>query len=689
VVDISCSLEVYAQPALSADGEKVLVGSGDGNIYAWNYFIGPEQSTGAWGPLSLCDSAACSIYSSATIDGTTAYVGVGAKDSNVGAVHALSTIDGKPLWVYNIDIGQVWASPTVRAGVVYAAAQGGSVHAISAINGTKIWATPLGTSVVASPAVSPDGSTVYAAVEDAGGGGHVYALAAATGAQLWNVAFGGTENSVTATALVLSSDGGTLFVGSGASACSLYALDTVKEAMKWANGLPLSCPSGSGLFTMSKAVLSPGSETLYVNVAHTLHAVKASTATPSIAWSQDLGSNAAGPVQFQSPPVLNKNGTKVYIGSGDGSLREFNAATGVLNWQFPTGSEVLSAAALNSDESLVYIGSSNQFLYAVHTGVPLFESRIMWEFYESLGGASWTQGANTSWAEGTDPCNWAGTKDAKKWASLDCSAGRVIKISFINANLRGALPASLGEISQLQELDLFNGVSTRTLGGTLPESLGNLSNLHKVSLSSCNFTGTIPQRFGSLTSLVALWLDDNKLTGTLPDFPAISGGFYNLHSLHADKNQLTGTIPVTIGNLGNLAELHLQENLLSGPLPSKGLATLVNHNSPVGGCLTDLNLGVGGHWNGAQWDWDNNWMNTSSYYSNASDPLAEQCQDSSNPCYPCTIPRVDTCTPGMLKFCGQYKGNQLRCVSCILQTHPDQLKGDPWDCTNGQLQSFC
>ncbi|KAL9151916.1 hypothetical protein ABFS82_11G083400 [Erythranthe guttata] len=64
--------------------------------------------------------------------------------------------------------------------------------------------------------------------------------------------------------------------------------------------------------------------------------------------------------------------------------------------------------------------------------------------------------------------------------------------------------------------------------------------------------------------LTELWLDGNSFIGTIPDMSDL----VNLKILHLENNQLTGSLPSYLGKLPYLQELYVQNNSLSGEIPS-------------------------------------------------------------------------------------------------------------------------
>ena len=178
--------------------------------------------------------------------------------------------------------------------------------------------------------------------------------------------------------------------------------------------------------------------------------------------------------------------------------------------------------------------------------------------YEATNGANWK-----------DNTNWLSDKPLSQWHGVTTDAnGRVIRLDLDSNQLSGALPPSLGNLTNLQDLWLFDN----QLSGALPSSLGNLTNLRLLWLSSNAFSGSLPSWLGNLTNLVMLQLSDNQLSGALP--PSL-GNLTNLQDLRLGANQFSGVLPSSLGNLTNLQRLYLGANQFSGVLPSS-LGNLTN-----------------------------------------------------------------------------------------------------------------
>ena len=96
---------------------------------------------------------------------------------------------------------------------------------------------------------------------------------------------------------------------------------------------------------------------------------------------------------------------------------------------------------------------------------------------------------------------------------VDPSSGRVVKIEDAWLTpLVGFIPPELGQLGQLQSLDLrSNGLT-----GSIPSTLSQLDQLQVLDVSLNRLTGTIPPELGQLGHLRALSLGHNLLTGFIP-----------------------------------------------------------------------------------------------------------------------------------------------------------------------------
>ena len=176
---------------------------------------------------------------------------------------------------------------------------------------------------------------------------------------------------------------------------------------------------------------------------------------------------------------------------------------------------------------------------------------VLVALYNATEGGSWT--TRTNWLSGRPLDEWHGvTTD---------SGGRVTALNLVSNRLVGALPAALGDLTNLRTLILW---SNDELTGPIPAWLGDLTNLRWLILGGNGLTGEIPPELAGLSNLTSLDLRSNGLTGEIP--PEL-GGLSNLTSLILNSNRLTGGIPPELGGLSNLDFLWLRGNQLTGCIP--------------------------------------------------------------------------------------------------------------------------
>ncbi|CAN8253689.1 unnamed protein product [Cochlearia groenlandica] len=196
------------------------------------------------------------------------------------------------------------------------------------------------------------------------------------------------------------------------------------------------------------------------------------------------------------------------------------------------------------------------------------------------------------------------------------SLTKLTSLVVLENGFSGNIPTSLCDLTSLKRLvlagnlfdgavpDCFDGfkdllildLSRNSLSGTLPLSIGQMVSLLKLDLSNNQLQGNLPQELGFLKNLTLLDLRNNR----------ISGGFYrnienirslrvlvlsgntigigdgvikwenmgNLVILDLSKMGLKGEIPLGLTKLKKLRFLGLNDNVLTGNVPSKELETM-------------------------------------------------------------------------------------------------------------------
>ncbi|TVU16685.1 hypothetical protein EJB05_40260, partial [Eragrostis curvula] len=132
-----------------------------------------------------------------------------------------------------------------------------------------------------------------------------------------------------------------------------------------------------------------------------------------------------------------------------------------------------------------------------------------------------------------------------------------------NCGLTGAIPASLGKMTSLQNLTL----TYNNLTGTIPASF-NGSGIQTLELNNqkgeTKLSGPLDV-VATMTNLVQLWLHGNDFSGPVPD--GISS-CTALTSLKLNNNRLVGLVPPGLAAIPGLHEVTLDNNSLRGPVPA-------------------------------------------------------------------------------------------------------------------------
>jgi Leucine-rich repeat (LRR) protein len=98
------------------------------------------------------------------------------------------------------------------------------------------------------------------------------------------------------------------------------------------------------------------------------------------------------------------------------------------------------------------------------------------------------------------------------WLISMISSRYLLQIVLSNNALMGEIPPSIGNSTNLGELDL----SGNMLSGSIPSSIESLAELHVLSLQRNQLSGQIPvESLGRCTKLIRLDLSSNRFTGSL------------------------------------------------------------------------------------------------------------------------------------------------------------------------------
>lgn len=231
------------------------------------------------------------------------------------------------------------------------------------------------------------------------------------------------------------------------------------------------------------------------------------------------------------------------------------------------------------------------------------DSLALVSLYNALDGDGWTR--SNYWLSDQPVSRWAGVTVARSGGQP-----RVVALQLGANNLRGTLPAAIGDLTALESLRLqYN----RELTGTLPEEIYRLQQLRTLRLGFTGLTGELSEAIGQLQQLDTLdlrtspydlsqWWDGDERTardhrpnpttfsGKLPkalgqlrrarvidfghqrftgELPEELGQLTQLRHFSCYDNRLTGQIPASFGGLKSLRTLGLTGNQLTGAIPQE------------------------------------------------------------------------------------------------------------------------
>mmetsp|Transcript_50252 Transcript_50252/g.74600 ORF Transcript_50252/g.74600 Transcript_50252/m.74600 type:complete len:285 (+) Transcript_50252:92-946(+) len=170
-------------------------------------------------------------------------------------------------------------------------------------------------------------------------------------------------------------------------------------------------------------------------------------------------------------------------------------------------------------------------------------------------------------------CNCSSTSFSKCVDELASQSCKVLK--FAGNAVQGTIPSSIGSLTGVTAVDIFNC----DLTGTIPPSLGSLGNgtLTRLNLENGQLTGVLPGNLLPSPTLHMLNINNQQLTGSIPT-TWFEDSSPLLTNLTLNTQRLAGTIPNTLSasTLPKLLRFSVASNVLSGTMPSSlgSLSTL-------------------------------------------------------------------------------------------------------------------
>jgi len=153
---------------------------------------------------------------------------------------------------------------------------------------------------------------------------------------------------------------------------------------------------------------------------------------------------------------------------------------------------------------LLVIGSGS-YIAAKAQAADVNDSLALVDLYNSTNGPEWYSHEN-----------WLTTAPLQTWAGVTVTNARVTSIYLPYKNLNGSLHSSIGNLTQLQDLELRYD----QLRGAIPLSIGKLKQLRGLYLNYNQLSGEIPHSVHKLSKLRNVDISNNQLTqSSNVDFP--------------------------------------------------------------------------------------------------------------------------------------------------------------------------
>lgn len=246
-----------------------------------------------------------------------------------------------------------------------------------------------------------------------------------------------------------------------------------------------------------------------------------------------------------------------------GETQTVNVTTTASDWSVSSGASWLTVSKLNATSaSIAASANTGASRSAVVTftaetasaSVNVSQSQVsatrvdsvaLVDLYNATGGANWKN-------------KWTLTRPLSQWYGVEVVDGQITKLNLSANNLIGALPESIGDLTQLQYCDLHDN----KLSGAIPAGLNNCTQIVYLDLSGNMFDNVI--LLNALNKLVMLDLSFNNLTA----LPALNNSLPQLEYLAFKNNSLSDGLPSNWSAYVKLRYLDVSENEFSGEIPS-------------------------------------------------------------------------------------------------------------------------
>jgi len=181
---------------------------------------------------------------------------------------------------------------------------------------------------------------------------------------------------------------------------------------------------------------------------------------------------------------------------------------------------------------------------------------------------------------GSPPIISSQFEDECEWDGVTCNSTTLLidTVNWSDEDLTGTIPDEVGLLApSLKRLDL----AENQIVGTLPDGLYRLTKLEHLYLHQNQLSGNISESISNLNGLLSFYAGNNNLSGRFPKglgSPTLGGDNVRpLRYISLHRNQLTGSIPADL-NLRALFYLDLSSNRLTGTFPADWVESIDSMN---------------------------------------------------------------------------------------------------------------
>lgn len=216
-------------------------------------------------------------------------------------------------------------------------------------------------------------------------------------------------------------------------------------------------------------------------------------------------------------------------------------------------------------KAAMWLANNDHMTLPIEVSEEFMNRYLLATIFYALDGEHWQYDLN--WLTGGSVCDWNTYFATKKGTQVSmqiqigvsCRDGTSVKELYLpNVGLRGSLPAEIGFLYDLENINF----SSNKITSALPDTMKNLQGIISLVLNDNQFNGPIPDWIGRWTHLATLNLARNSFDSALP--PTLSN-LKELQTLALETNHFIGDLEPLLG-LSNLVGLYLGNNEFYGNL---------------------------------------------------------------------------------------------------------------------------